>query len=107
MPKTKNKESKSYTMTIEEKLFETKLRPNTESHITVNDDFCILCKGKECTKFCPSNVFSWSIIDDELIVAYENCLECGACNIGCPYKAIDFTYPKPPHGVAYRNYSPT
>lgn len=85
--------------TIEEKLYVTKLSPNTESHIKTNHDICITCRGKECTKFCPTNVFAWSSIDDVLIIGYENCLECGACKIGCPYEAIEYAHPKAGFGV--------
>lgn len=88
-------------MTVEEKLFVVKLYPSAEKHISVNPDVCLMCKGKECTKFCPGNVFAWSTIDEELIIGYENCLECGACKIGCPYEVIEFNYPKAPFGTHY------
>ena len=84
--------------TIEEKLFVIRFKPDVESHIKTNPDICITCKGKECTKFCPANVFQWSI-DDELMVAYESCLECGACKIGCPYECIEYSHPKAGYGV--------
>ena len=84
--------------TIEEKLFLIKFCPDTESHLTVNQDICTVCTGKECTKFCPSNVFAWSTINDKMIVGYENCLECGLCTIGCPYGSIQYTHPKDAFG---------
>lgn len=87
------------TKTIEEKLFITKFCPDTESHIKTNLAVCSDCKGKECTKFCPANVFAWSQIANKLIVAYENCLECGACRIGCPYGSITYSHPNSGHGV--------
>lgn len=99
MPKTKQKNNENKTTTIEDKLFITKFRPHTESHIKSNQDICIMCKGKECTKFCPANVFAWSNIDNELIIAYENCLECGVCMIGCPYEAINYIHPKAGFGT--------
>ena len=89
--------------TIEEKLFVTRIRPDIESHIRTNIGVCITCKGKECTKFCPANVFAWSAINNTLIVAYENCLECGACKIGCPYEAIEYNHPKSSYGVLSYN----
>ena len=84
---------------IEEKLFNVKFLPDTESHIKTNLAFCLMCKGKECTRFCPSNVFNWSNIEDKLIIAYENCLECGVCRIGCPYEAVEYRHPKTGMGV--------
>ena len=85
--------------TIEGKLYITRFRPDTESHIKTNSNICIACKGKECTKFCPANVFNWSKTDESLIIAYENCLECGACSIGCPYESIQYTHPKAGYGI--------
>ena len=92
------KEKNVTCSTIEEKLFLLKFKPDTESHIKTNQDVCNLCTGKECTKFCPANVFAWSKVEDKLIVSYENCLECGACKIGCPYEAIIYSHPRAGYG---------
>ena len=89
----------NHSGSIEEKIYFAKLRPDTEAHIKTNLDICITCVKKECTRFCPSNVFHWSTIDDTLIVGYENCIECGICTIGCPYGAIDYSHPKASHGI--------
>lgn len=91
-------ETKNQTLSLEDKLYLLKFRPDTKSHIKVNVDICKLCKGKECTKFCPSSVFTWSKLDDTLLVAYENCLECGACKIGCPYENIRYSHPESGYG---------
>ena len=91
--------SKEQITTIEEKLYINRFRPNTESHIKTNHDVCNLCEKKDCTKFCPANIFVWSKIDDRLIVGYESCLECGACKMGCPYEAIEYSHPKPTYGI--------
>ena len=84
---------------VEDKLYFIKLRPNTESHIKTNQDKCRICEKKECISFCPANVFNWSEVDSELIIAYENCLECGACTVGCPYNNIDYSHPKSGYGL--------
>ncbi len=94
MVKTIKNPNEHLAKAIEEKIFLIKFSPDTESHITVNQDICILCKGKECTKFCPANVFALSTINDKLIVGYENCIECGLCTIGCPYGSIQYNHPK-------------
>ncbi|MBI2996445.1 MAG: 4Fe-4S dicluster domain-containing protein [Candidatus Melainabacteria bacterium] len=90
---------RSKITTIEEKLYITRLQPDIESHIKVNHDICLICKNKECTQFCPANVFAWSRIDDRLIISYENCIECGACKIGCPYESIKYNHPKAGYGL--------
>lgn len=97
---TKNKKQEKSTSLVD-KLFVTKFKPDFKSHISVNNDICRTCVGKECTKFCPSNVFTWNTEDEKLIIAYENCLECGACKSGCPYENVDFRNPNPGYGVNY------
>lgn len=82
-----------------EKLYKKTFCPDIESHIKVNPDICRICIRKECTKFCPSQVFIWAKYDDKLIISYENCLECGACKMGCPYEAIKYTSPNAGYGV--------
>lgn len=99
MQELQNKQESKNPDTIEEKLYIMRFRPDTESHIKTNPAVCLICKGKECTKFCPSNVFNWSSLDDKLIIAYENCLECGACKIGCPFEAIEYSHPRVGYGV--------
>ena len=99
MVKTIKNPNEHLATTIEEKIFLIKSCPDTESHIKVNQDICTICNGKECTKFCPANVFAWSNTDDQLMVAYENCLECGVCTIGCHYEAIEYNHPKAGHGI--------
>ncbi len=85
-------------MTIEDKLYLVNFKPNIESHIKINPDVCLICKNKECTKFCPANVFVLSPINEEIIVTYENCMECGACRMGCPYEAIKYEHPEVSYG---------
>ena len=54
-----------------------------------NQDVCRdVCGGKYCTRFCPAGVFSWDETRKETAVRFEQCLECGACAIGCPYDNI-------------------
>lgn len=84
--------------TVEEKLYVNKIKPDFNSHLKVNNDICRTCYGKECTKFCPSNVFTWNDEDQKLIVAYENCLECGACISGCPFENVVYGAPRAGYG---------
>ncbi len=98
MPRAK-KEATIKITPIYEKLLINRFKPDTESHIKLNNDTCLVCENKECTKFCPSNVFTWSDHDEKIIVTYENCLECGACKSGCPYEAIQYTNPSSGYGI--------
>jgi NAD-dependent dihydropyrimidine dehydrogenase PreA subunit len=47
-----------------------------------------LCTGCEmCTTVCPHGVFGMNGRKAE-IVRYEACMECGACQMNCPFDAI-------------------
>jgi NAD-dependent dihydropyrimidine dehydrogenase PreA subunit len=47
-----------------------------------------LCPGCEmCTIVCPHSVFGMNGRKAE-IVRYEACMECGACQMNCPFDAI-------------------
>ena len=51
------------------------------SHITVNQTLCQSCELKPCLTVCPAEVYKW--VDGQIVVRYENCLECGTCEISC------------------------
>ena len=51
------------------------------SHIQIDQSRCELCENKPCLTVCPAQVY---ILDNDSINArYENCLECGTCQIAC------------------------
>lgn len=84
---------------IFDKLFTVTLKPYFESHILVNNDLCIQCKNKDCTKLCPTYVFNLSENEEKIILNYENCIECGACPSICPYESIKYQDPKDGYGI--------
>ncbi|MEM4768974.1 MAG: 4Fe-4S dicluster domain-containing protein, partial [Saccharolobus sp.] len=49
---------------------------------------------------CPANVYTW--INQKIIISYENCVECGACRIACPFGNISWNYPRYGLGIALR-----
>jgi len=87
---------------LEDKLFLLKFKPDEHSHITIlNNDTCINhCDEKWCTHTCPADVYHWE--GDHIVVSYENCIECGACRMICPYGNIDCTMPRGGFGVQYK-----
>ncbi|MCL4534946.1 MAG: 4Fe-4S dicluster domain-containing protein [Bacteroidetes bacterium] len=90
-------------MKIEEKLFLTSFKPDeSASHLIVRfQEVCASsCEGRPCTSFCPAHVYEWE--GDHISVAYNGCLECGACRIGCPFGNIEWRYPRGGFGVQYR-----
>jgi len=66
------------------------------SHIKVDHPRCQDCTAQPCLTVCPAEVYLW--VDEKVAVRYENCLECGTCQIACDSggnSAIDW---QPPHG---------
>lgn len=87
-------------MNIENKLYTVKYSPDTISHLKPDVEVCKNCKNKCCTFICPAKVYEWDEENKNLIVNYENCLECGACRIAC--SNVQWEYPKGTKGVTYK-----
>ena len=96
----KNQENKK---SIQDKLATIKYNCSSKSHLSVNQKKCAKCKTKICTQICPAKVYEFDENIDEIIVQYENCLECGACRIACPKNAISWEYPESGCGVIFKN----
>ena len=94
-----NNEKKS----IQNKLTSVKYNCANKTHLVINQEICANCKEKTCTFICPANVYTKNENIDEIVVQYENCLECGACRIACPKKNIQWEYPSSGSGVIYKN----
>ena len=72
------------------------------SHLKIKEDeLCARCEGKPCLYFCPVNVYTLSH-DGRIQVAYQACVECGSCRVGCPYDNIEWKLPRGGYGVAYK-----
>lgn len=88
---------------IDDKLFTVKYKPGTESHLVPDQEKCKECPEKICTYFCPAHVYEWDEEQNKLIVGWENCIECGACRIGCHFLTIDWRYPSSGCGVTFKH----
>ncbi len=95
--KEKNKKS------IQDKLSNLKYNANSEAHLKVDIKKCLKCTSKPCTFICPAGVYEYRDDINEILVQYENCLECGACKVVCPYNSIDWQYPKSGCGIILKN----
>ncbi len=95
-----NEENKK---SIQDKLATIKYNCDDKAHLVVNQKKCELCKEKTCTFICPANVYSVDKDTQEIVVQYENCLECGACRIACTKNSIEWKYPSSGCGVIYKN----
>ena len=88
--------------TIEDKLTTIKYNCSSKPHLTVDEQKCRNCEKRYCTYICPAGVYTYDENSNTVNVEYENCLECGACRIACPYGAIEWNYPEAGCGVIYK-----
>lgn len=86
----------------DEKLATVKISPDKVSHLSPNVDDCRRCSEKACLYACPAGVYEWDEKEQQLIVKYENCLECGACRIACCKQSLGWQYPKSDFGITYK-----
>jgi len=91
------------SQSIEERLFTIRYKADDVSHLIIkSQDECLACETKECNYFCPSDVYLWHDQEAMTSVAYENCIECGTCRLGCPTYNIEWVYPKGGYGITYK-----
>ena len=89
---------------VEEKLGYLTYKADHQSHITVPDASVCLnkCRDKPCTTGCPAQVYGWEEGQGKIVVSFENCIECGACRMLCPFDNIKCHWPRGGFGVQYR-----
>lgn len=73
-----------------------------QSHIILDKEICRSCSHHACVSACPAKCYTLDAETGRLDVVYENCLECGTCNVICDKKAINWSYPRGGFGVSYR-----
>ena len=74
-----------------------------KSHITLDQSRCQICERMPCLTVCPAEVYRF--IDEKITVRYENCLECGTCQIACDSLGeggIDWQPPEGGFGIIFR-----
>jgi ferredoxin like protein len=75
----------------------------THSHITVDSARCAICTARPCLTVCPAQVYRW--IEERIAIRYENCLECGTCQVTCDslgQGGIDWRPPAGGFGIRFR-----
>ncbi|MDE1975873.1 MAG: 4Fe-4S dicluster domain-containing protein [Elusimicrobia bacterium] len=93
--------------TVEAKLGTLEWKKSPNSHIALKDasaesPCATECKTKPCTTVCPAKVYEWHEDGRKIIVNYENCIECGACRMLCPFDNIVCDWPEGGMGVKYK-----
>ena len=62
-------------MSIDDKLFTVKYKPDEVSHLKPDNEKCKKCKTKICTTICPAKVYEWNEKEKNLTVNFcrTNC----------------------------------
>ena len=98
---------KEDSVPVEEKLYLAKYKLDERPHLVIMDEnVCQKCakingSPQPCMILCPANVYKWEG-DKMNVVSYDNCVECGACRIICPYTNIEWKYPRWGRGLSLR-----
>ncbi len=69
-------------------------------HITVDPDICETCPHTMCTNSCPAKCFEF--VNGRMQFTYEDCVECGTCDIVCTPGSVKWHNPRASFGVNYR-----
>jgi ferredoxin like protein len=90
------------SMKVEDKLFLDRFRVDEESHLRIIDGAMCMekCIEQPCLYICPANVYR--LEKNRISVAYEGCLECGSCRIGCPHLNIEWRFPRGGYGISHK-----
>jgi ferredoxin like protein len=98
---------KEIKVAVEEKLYLAKYKLDERPHLVIIDqDVCQKCaeingSPQPCMILCPADVYKWEE-GKRNIVSYDNCVECGACRIICPYENIEWKFPRWGRGLSHR-----
>ena len=69
------------------------------AHITVDPSICNDCPHHLCIAGCPTQCFKF--YDGNMVFQYEDCVECGTCDIMCDQGSVSWTNPRGTYGVKY------
>jgi ferredoxin like protein len=73
------------------------------SHILVDQSLCQRCQLQPCLTVCPAAVYVAA--EGEIVARYENCLECGTCQVACDTGGeggITWNPPQGGFGIVFR-----
>lgn len=89
---------------IDEKLGYLTYKADHQTHITIPETKVCLekCQDRPCVTGCPAQVYNWDQNQEKVVVSFENCIECGACRMICPFNNIQCHWPRGGFGVQYK-----
>lgn len=73
------------------------------SHIQIDQACCQRCQLQPCLTVCPAAVYV--VAEGEVTARYENCVECGTCQIACDSGGeggITWRPPQGGYGIVFR-----
>ena len=70
------------------------------AHITVDPAICETCPHTMCVNACPAKCFEF--VNGRMQFTYEDCVECGTCDIVCTPGSVKWNNPRASFGVNYR-----
>jgi ferredoxin like protein len=87
---------------IKARLGATKFVTDAEehAHITVDPDICATCPHHWCINSCPAQCFEF--VAGRMKFTYEDCVECGTCDIVCTPRSVQWYNPRGNYGVNYK-----
>jgi len=86
-------------LSLQERLGLVKRNLDESSHIQVDQDAFRADADRAVLFICPAQVFKLNEQDDSCIVNYEDCLECGTCQVARRYTT--WRNPRGGFGVTY------
>lgn len=80
-----------------------KIDEEAHAHIIVNTDICDTCPHHLCISGCPTRCYNFMEVKGKIkmVFQYEDCVECGTCDIMCDQDAITWNHPRGSFGVKY------
>ena len=69
-------------------------------HITVDPEICETCPHTMCVNSCPAKCFEF--VNERMQFTYEDCVECGTCDIVCTPGSVKWHNPRASFGVNNR-----
>lgn len=82
-------------LSVDERLALIARKVSKVSHIEVDQQKFKQSKDKAVLFLCPAKVYVLNEETGECIVNFENCIECGTCQVACP----EYIKWRNPHGV--------
>lgn len=90
-------------LSLDARLGLDKYQIDENSHIEIDQACCVRCQLQPCLTVCPAAVYK--LVEGTVIARYENCLECGTCQISCDSAGeggITWRNPQGGFGVIFR-----